>query len=532
MPMSQTLRRAAALVSVLALAACGGGGDDAPADATPILQSVEPAATVKAAPAAQAAKVRNGKVDLIVKFHDDVDDPHGRGRALGAAHGGEVRFTYGSAIKGFAVSLPEAAVGAFMKAMANNPNVDHVEADAETTGDDATQGNAPWGLDRIDQRTLPLSGSYVYGRNGAGVWAYIVDSGIRASHTEVAGRVLAGYDVMGDGYGTNDCNGHGTHVAATVGGRTWGVAKGVKLVPVRVLGCQNSGSISGLIAGIDWMVANAQKPAVANLSIGASASASLDAAVERAVAAGINMVVAAGNSGANACNYSPARAPGAITVGAVASADTRASFSNYGSCVDVFAPGNSITSAGIASDTATAIMSGTSMAAPHVAGTVALQLQLYPAATTGQMSATLKANATPNRIMDAGAGSPNALLFARYGSLLATSSPTPVTGTAISVNTLGGAGATSILYWYATATIGVKNSAGSLVPGAVVTGTFSPGGTALSCTTASNGTCTVTSGWLDAGTSQTQFAVTGLAGSGMTYNAAQNRVTSVAIARP
>jgi hypothetical protein len=325
----QNVRRAAALLSVLALAACG-GGEEAAAPEAPVVQQAaavvdEPAARLKSAPA-PAAKARNGKVDLIVQFRDDVDDPHGRGREIGVAHGGEVRFTYAHAIKGFAVSLPEAAVSAFMAAMARNPNVDRVEEDRATTGDDATQSNATWGLDRTDQRTLPLTGSYVYGRDGTNVWAYIVDSGIRPTHAEIAGRVAAGYDAVGDGYGTRDCHGHGTHVAATVGGKTWGMAKRVNLVPVRVLGCQNGGSISGLIAGIDWMIANVRKPAVANLSIGADASPTLDAAVERAVAAGINMVVAAGNSGANACNYSPARATNAITVGAIGSGDARASY--------------------------------------------------------------------------------------------------------------------------------------------------------------------------------------------------------------
>ena len=244
------------------------------------------------------------------------------------------------------------------------------------------------------------------------------------------------------------------------------------------------------------------------------------------------MVVAAGNSGDNACNYSPARTPGAITVGAIGSADARAAYSNYGSCVDIFAPGSSITSAGIASDTATAGMSGTSMATPHVVGAVALSLQLDPIATPAQVATGVKANATTNSVFDAGAGSPNKVLFTRYGSILATAPPTPVTSTEISVNSLGGAGVNSLLYWYATATVGVTNSSGALVPGAVVTGTFSPGGTALSCTTASNGACTIASGWQDMGTVQTQFTVTNLAASATTYNAARNRVTSVTIARP
>ena len=527
-PVTQ-LRRVALLASVIVLAACGGGGDpstpDGEGDANAALATAMQDASVS-----KKARAKDGKSDLIVKFHDNVDDPEGRGSEAAAAHGGQLRYSYTHAIKGFAVSLPEAAVPAFMAAMQRNAQVDYVEEDGETTGTDVIQANATWGLDRIDQRTLPLSTSYLYGTHGLGVRVYVVDSGIRASHSELAGRVVPGYGAVNDGYGTNDCNGHGTHVAGTIGGRIWGVAKRVTLVPVRVLGCQNSGSVSGLIAGIDWMVANVQRPAVANLSIGAGASSTLDAAVERAVSAGITMAVAAGNSNANACNYSPARAAGALTVGATGSTDWRASYSNYGACVDLFAPGSNITSAGHASDTASAVMSGTSMATPHVAATAALWMTWNPGATPAQVAAAMKAYATRSAVLGPGTGSPNLLLFTRIGSM--PGAPPPAPTVSISVAALSGGAINSILYWHATATIAAKNSSGAMVPGVVVTGSFSPGGGTLSCTTSASGACTITSGLLDMSLAQTTFGVTGMAASSATYSPSSNQASAVTIARP
>ena len=268
---------------------------------------------------------------------------------------------------------------------------------------------AVWGLDRIDQRGLPLDGRYGRVSNGAGVTAYIIDTGVLSTHSEFAGRMVSGYSSISDSYGTEDCNGHGTHVAGTVAGTNYGVAPSAAIVPVRVLDCTGSGTTAGVIAGIDWVVSHhvAGSPAVANMSLGGGRSAALDLAVQRGIADGVTFVVAAGNSSANACLSSPAGEPLAITVGSSTSADARSSFSNFGTCVDLFAPGSNITSAWIGSSTATAVKSGTSMASPHVAGIVALGLESSPSSTPAQMAAWLTASATSGVLTDVGSGSVN-----------------------------------------------------------------------------------------------------------------------------
>jgi subtilisin family serine protease len=275
-----------------------------------------------------------------------------------------------------------------------------------------TQSNAPWGLDRIDQRSRPLSGTFTYTRTGSGVRAYVIDTGILPNHTQFCSRAAVSYDALG-GNGI-DCNGHGTHVAGTIGGSTYGVAKGVLLRGVRVLNCSGSGTWSQIIAGIDWVRANHVKPAVANMSLGGGANSSVDTAVNNLINAGVTVVVAAGNSNANACNYSPARVGNAITVGSTTSSDARSSFSNYGSCLDIFAPGSSITSAWHTSTTATNTISGTSMASPHVAGVAALYLSGSTTASPATVRNALVSNATTNVVTSAGTGSPNRLLFTNY----------------------------------------------------------------------------------------------------------------------
>lgn len=343
-------------------------------------------------------------------------------RADAVRHGGTVHHQYGHALQGFAATLPASALDGIRR----NPNVAYIEADGVVRADD-TQTGATWGLDRADQRTLPLNGSYTYDTAAAGVKAYVIDTGIRTTHSQFGGRALAGYSAVNDGRGAQDCNGHGTHVAGTVGASTYGIAKQVSLVAVRVLGCDGSGASSGVIAGVDWVTGNHQagQLAVANMSLGGGAWSALDTAVANSIADGVVYAVAAGNANENACNSSPARLPAAVTVGATASSDARSSFSNFGSCLDLFAPGSSITSAYHTADTATATMSGTSMAAPHVAGAAALYLHANPSATPAAVRDALVNGATANVVINAGTGSPNRLLYARVAAV--TTPPPPVT---------------------------------------------------------------------------------------------------------
>jgi serine protease len=319
-------------------------------------------------------------------------------------HGGKVQETYQHALRGFVLLGTEAQA----RALAHNPNVAYVQENAEVELA-TTQAGPTWGLDRIDQDSLPLDNQYVYDTDAANVHAYIIDTGILSTHAEFEGRATKDYDAIGDGQNGNDCNGHGTHVAGTVGGKTYGVAKKVRLHGIRVLSCTGSGSYAGVVAGVDWVTGNAQKPAVANMSLGGGVYQPLDDAITNSVNSGVVYAVAAGNNNADACGFSPARTPAAITVGASTIGDARASFSNYGTCLDIYAPGLNITSSWIGADTATNTISGTSMASPHVAGAAALLLAKGVAANN--VAAQLSTSASVGKITDAGAGSPNLLLF-------------------------------------------------------------------------------------------------------------------------
>lgn len=340
--------------------------------------------------------------DYIVVFKDDVVDALSKADAKVLKHGATAKFTYDKAIKGFAATMSHAALAALQA----DPDVAYIEQDQIVTAD-ATQTGATWGIDRIDQRNLPLSGSYTYTATGTGVRAYIIDTGIQTSHPQFGGRASAVYDALG-GNG-QDCNGHGTHVAGTVGSATYGVAKNVYLRAVRVLNCAGSGTSSQVLAGINWVASNHIKPAVANMSLGGGYSAAENSAVNTLASNGVFIAVAAGNSNADACNSSPSSAANATTVAASTSTDAKASYSNFGGCVDLYAPGSSITSTWLNSGTNT--ISGTSMASPHVAGVGALYKATYGDASYSTIRSWLTTNATASVITGNVSGTPNKLLY-------------------------------------------------------------------------------------------------------------------------
>ncbi|MFI2507331.1 S8 family peptidase [Streptomyces sp. NPDC018972] len=329
------------------------------------------------------------------------------GRDLVERYGGSVRKTFGSALNGYTAVLSATEAGR----LAADPAVASVEQNQRVSVADTTQSNAPWGLDRIDQTSLPLSGTYTYPDSaGSGVTAYVIDTGVRITHQQISGRAAYGYDAVDGDTTAADGNGHGTHVATTIAGSTYGVAKKAKIVAVRVLDNNGSGTTAGVIAGIDWVTGNHSGPSVANLSLGGGASTTLDAAVRNSIASGVTYAVAAGNSSANASSYSPARVTEAITVGATTSTDARASYSNHGSVLDIFAPGSSITAGWHTGDAATSTISGTSMATPHVAGAAAVYLAGHTSATPAQVASALVNGATTGKVTAPGSGSPNRLL--------------------------------------------------------------------------------------------------------------------------
>ncbi|QER85306.1 S8 family peptidase [Streptomyces tendae] len=376
------------------------------------LVSALPAGAAAAAPEGriQYAGAANAVADsyIVTLKADEARSTTTKGRALAEKYGADIERTYSKALNGYEIEASEAEA----KRLAADPAVASVVQNRTFTIT-ATQSNPPsWGLDRIDQRNRPVNRAYTYPDSaGQGVTAYIIDTGVRISHSDFGGRASNGYDAVDRDNVAQDGNGHGTHVAGTVAGTSYGVAKKANIVGVRVLNNSGSGTTAQVVAGIDWVARNAVKPAVANMSLGGGADSTLDAAVRNAVSAGVTFVVAAGNESTNASTKSPARVTEAITVGATTSTDARASYSNYGSVVDLFAPGSSITSAWRTSDSATNTISGTSMASPHVAGAAALYLAGNPSAGPAQVSSALTSAATTGVVGSPGSGSPNRLLY-------------------------------------------------------------------------------------------------------------------------
>jgi subtilisin family serine protease len=385
---------AAALVA-LALAACS--------ETTPTAQNSENEPSLSAATSNGPSVAGR----FIVTLRERTDPA-----AVAREHGIRPNYVYTHALNGFAGSMSDAARLGLLR--------DHRVARVEPDGIArivTTEANATWGLDRVDQHNLPLSGTFNYTKTGNGVTAYIIDTGILFAHNEFGGRATSGYDAV-DGGSADDCNGHGTHVSGTVGGATYGIAKGVSLVAVRVLDCGGSGSWSGVIAGLDWVTANHKTPAVANMSLGGAANSSVDDAVRRMIASGVATAIAAGNGnqggrGQDACKYTPARVAEAMTIGATDKTDTKTSWSNYGSCVDWLAPGLGITSAWNTSTTATNTISGTSMATPHTTGVAALYLEGNPAASPQTVRDALDAATTKHIVARANTVNNN-LLFSSY----------------------------------------------------------------------------------------------------------------------
>ncbi|SCL25687.1 Serine protease, subtilisin family [Micromonospora inyonensis] len=352
---------------------------------------------------------------IVVLKESRAADTQAMTRQMAAQFDVRVEYTYSHAVRGFAGTMSPTDA----RRLAAQPEVAYVEQNAEARIT-ATQPSPPsWGLDRIDQPNLPLNSSYTYPNTAGNVRAYVIDTGIRTSHTDFGVRASWGTNTTGDG-NNSDCNGHGTHVAGTIGGAAYGVAKEVSLIAVKVLGCTGSGSWAGVTAGVDWVTAHHTTgvPAVANMSLGGSGSnATLENAVRNSIADGVVYALASGNNNSDACNFTPARVPEAITVNASTSTDARASFSNWGTCTDIFAPGQDITSAWHTGDTATNTISGTSMAAPHVAGAAALVLGANPGLSPAQVAGTLTSNGTPNKITNPGTGSPNLLLHVPSGTV-------------------------------------------------------------------------------------------------------------------
>ncbi|HEX7305239.1 S8 family peptidase [Lentzea sp.] len=415
---------------------------------------------------------------------------------LASKYGGQVGQVWQHALNGFSVKMSAQQAAR----LAADPKVAFVQQDAQIRMFDVQQNPPSWGLDRVDQRDLPLSSSYQYDTTASNVTAYIIDTGVRTTHSTFGGRASWGTNTSGDGNNT-DCNGHGTHVAGTIAGAEYGLAKAAKVVAVKVLNCSGSGTTAGVVGGIDWVTANAVKPAVANMSLGGGADSTLDAAVRRSIASGVTYAIASGNSNTDACSTSPARVTEAITVNASTNTDARASFSNYGSCTDIYAPGQNIVSSWNTNDTATNNISGTSMATPHVAGAAALWLATHPTDSPAAVWSGLDAASTPNKITNVGANTPNKLLYTLWGggqpgtpSVTNPGTQTSTVGTPASLQ-LSASGGTAPYTWSVTGLpAGLSASSSGAISGTPTTaGTSSVTATA---TDAAGKTASTTFSWV------------------------------------
>ncbi len=499
------------------LSACGGGGGDA---SLPTMVQDERAEVAVAS--VQSSQEIAGQ--YIVTLHaDQVDDVAQAIHALLNIRQDQVIGRFDSALKGFVVQLPASAA----EALRQHPAVQSIELDrAVHVASLESQTNAPYWLDRIDQFLTPLDDTYDYEQTGAGVRAYVVDTGIRASHQELGGRVLEGFSLIEDGLGTGDCNGHGTHVSSLLGGQTYGVAKQVSFVPVRVFDCRGNGTWSDVIAGLDWVRTNLVKPAVVGVSISGPGSAALDTAIRSLIAEGATVVVAAGNNSSDGCLFSPARVGEAISVGASNRTDGRANFSNFGSCIDIFAPGEQMEAAHHLSDTALFTRSGTSQAVPLVAGVAANLLQRFPNASPAAVANFIQITGSLDRLSDPGANSPNLLLFSRGEGEPFEPAPqevaiSSITGTPIDF----GAG------WAVETRVSAYDLATRApAAGLTVTVVYSLG-EFQRCTTQTNGSCSVVSANMDNYTTSTVASVPVAVGKFSTYRREFNVMSSQRVYR-